>query len=1188
MSFGQTRRRLLSTAIIDPPDTSLQRLARLDDDLHHLQFQSPFQVRQTYAALLKHCGNAAALPQGRRIHAHIVASGLASDGFLGDHLLQMYGKCGSVDDAIQVFHALPRRSLFSWNFIIAAFAKNRHGRKAIEMFRSMDSAGIKPDSATLSSVLGACSSLRDLEEGRRIHGRISSGEFQSGIVVETGLVKMYARCGRLREAREVFDRIENKDVICWNSMIAAYAQGGHSAQARQLCEEMEGFGVKASDTTFAGILGACSSLEEGKKIHSRALARGLSSSIIVQNALVSMYARCSRLDVARVVFDKIESKSVVSWNAMIAACARQGEAEQALQLFERMELEPNEVTFASVFNACSLLPDHREVGKRIHDRIRGSHLEANVTVATAIVTMYGKFGKVGMARQVFNGIQHKNVVSWNAMLGAYTQNNLDREALEVYHEMVAQKVQQDEVTVVIALGISASLRLLKLGIELHELSVAHGYDSNIKVQNALISMYGKCNELDAARRVFSKVRAHDVVSWTALIVAYTQHGRNREALELYKQMEGEGMEPDKVTFTSVLSACSNTNDLELGQALHARLLARKDGFSDGVLVAALINMYVKCGRLDLSSEIFQSCKDTKAVVVWNAMITAYEQEGYSRAAVDLYDMMKQRGLDPDESTLSSILSACAELKDLEKGEQVHVEIIASRDCSQNPVVLNALISMYASCGEIREAKAVFKRMKNRDVVSWTILISAYVQGGDARRALRLYRRMLVEGVQPTEVTMLAVIAACSAMESLWEGIVIHALTDSMFFTDTAVQAALISMYARCRRLDLACQVFRQVRHLESSANCWNAMLAAYSQLGLPEEGIRLYWEMSSTGIKANEGTFAGALAACSMLGAVREGYRIHEQVSSSRYSSDLSLKTALVHMYAKCNRVDAAFHVFEQLQPDVVAWNAMIAAYAQNGYAWHALELYSKMVSESNVTPDAYTITNILSVCSNARLLDNGRTIFEQAVRQSPELERNTAVECAVFNLYAKCGKLDVATAMFERMEAKNAVCWHGIIAAYAHHGYGIETLWFYRLFELHGYKPLEPTFLCVFLACGHAGLVDECKWYFQSMIEDRITPTFDHYSCVVTVLSRAGKLEEAEDLLHSMPFNPGSVGWTSLLGACRTHGDLKRARRAADEAMELDRQDSAPYVLLSNVNIFAASGCLDHLRKKTKHNHPK
>ncbi|EFJ21657.1 hypothetical protein SELMODRAFT_106624 [Selaginella moellendorffii] len=883
MSFGQTRRRLLSTAIIDPPDTSLQRLARLDDDLHHLQFQSPFQVRQTYAALLKHCGNAAALPQGRRIHAHIVASGLASDGFLGDHLLQMYGKCGSVDDAIQVFHALPRRSLFSWNFIIAAFAKNRHGRKAIEMFRSMDSAGIKPDSATLSSVLGACSSLRDLEEGRRIHGRISSGEFQSGIVVETGLVKMYARCGRLREAREVFDRIENKDVICWNSMIAAYAQGGHSAQARQLCEEMEGFGVKASDTTFAGILGACSSLEEGKKIHSRALARGLSSSIIVQNAL--------------------------------------------------------------------------------------------------------------------------------------------------------------------------------------------------------ISMYGKCNELDAARRVFSKVRAHDVVSWTALIVAYTQHGRNREALELYKQMEGEGMEPDKVTFTSVLSACSNTNDLELGQALHARLLARKDGFSDGVLVAALINMYVKCGRLDLSSEIFQSCKDTKAVVVWNAMITAYEQEGYSRAAVDLYDMMKQRGLDPDESTLSSILSACAELKDLEKGEQVHVEIIASRDCSQNPVVLNALISMYASCGEIREAKAVFKRMKNRDVVSWTILISAYVQGGDARRALRLYRRMLVEGVQPTEVTMLAVIAACSAMESLWEGIVIHALTDSMFFTDTAVQAALISMYARCRRLDLACQVFRQVRHLESSANCWNAMLAAYSQLGLPEEGIRLYWEMSSTGIKANEGTFAGALAACSMLGAVREGYRIHEQVSSSRYSSDLSLKTALVHMYAKCNRVDAAFHVFEQLQPDVVAWNAMIAAYAQNGYAWHALELYSKM---------------------------------------------------------------------------------------------------------LHGYKPLEPTFLCVFLACGHAGLVDECKWYFQSMIEDRITPTFDHYSCVVTVLSRAGKLEEAEDLLHSMPFNPGSVGWTSLLGACRTHGDLKRARRAADEAMELDRQDSAPYVLLSNVNIFAASGCLDHLRKKTKHNHPK
>ncbi|EFJ21799.1 hypothetical protein SELMODRAFT_417058 [Selaginella moellendorffii] len=454
-------------------------------------------------------------------------------------------------------------------------------------------------------------------------------------------------------------------------------------------------------------------------------------------------------------------------------------------------------------------------------------------------------------------------------------------------------------------------------------------------------------------------------------------------------MEGEGMEPDKVTFTSVLSACSNANDLELRQALHALVLARRDGFSDGVLA----------GAVDFPE--LQGHKGGRGVECDDHGLRA---GGYSRAAVDLYDMMKQRGLDADESTLSSILSACAELKDCQK---LHV---ASKDCSQSPVVLNALIKMYASCGEIREAKAVFKRMKS-------------------------------------------------------------------------------CLRPRCAHLHVP-------RHLKSSANCWNAMLVAY------EDGVRLYWEMSSAGIKANEGTFAGALAACSMPGAVREGYRIHEQVSSSRYSSDLSLKTALVHMYARCNQVDAAFHVFEQLQPDVMAWNAMIAAYAQNGG----------------------TLSSSTARC--------GRKIFEQAVRQSPELERNTAVECAAFNLYAKCGKLDPTLTMATASTRSGSTASSSSTATN-------------RWSRLSCWRVATPA----------------------SLTSDRITPTFDHYSGVVTVLSRAVKLEEAEDLLHSMPFNPGSVGWTSLLGACGTHGHLKRARRAADEAMELDRHDSAPYVLLSNEN---------------------
>jgi len=234
----------------------LCKQGRMEEALNILGFMDHLDS-YAYASLLQGCLNIGALPEAKLVHAHMLLTGFKPDMFLGTKLMIMYAKCGCLVDAGQVFEQMPERNVVSWTAMISTCSKNGHAEEALRLFYQMQRTGVQPDHFTFSSVLPACATLAALEEGKCMHEDIIRYGLLSDIFVRNALVDMYAKCGSLQDARSLFDKMPERDVVSWSSMIAGYAQNGHFDEALKLFKQMQWTSVKSNSVTFSSVLSGC-------------------------------------------------------------------------------------------------------------------------------------------------------------------------------------------------------------------------------------------------------------------------------------------------------------------------------------------------------------------------------------------------------------------------------------------------------------------------------------------------------------------------------------------------------------------------------------------------------------------------------------------------------------------------------------------------------------------------------------------------------------------------------------------------------------------------------------------------------------------------------------------------------------------------------------------------------------------
>ncbi|XP_010247713.1 PREDICTED: pentatricopeptide repeat-containing protein At2g29760, chloroplastic-like [Nelumbo nucifera] len=488
---------------------------------------------------------------------------------------------------------------------------------------------------------------------------------------------------------------------------------------------------------------------------------------------------------------------------------------------------------------------------------------------------------------------------------------------------------------------------------------------------------------------------------------------------------------------------------------------------------------------------------------------------------------------------------------------------------------------------------------SRNPFDWNTRFRAYIDKNQHEEVLLLYLSMVTGGVPPDEFTFPLVLKACSALEKIREGKQLHAhvVKNGFLFSENVfVQNSILHMYASCGCLEIARLAFEKMT--QRTLVSWNSLISGYSRFGgYGFQAILLFVLMLKQGFVPDEFCFTVLLRACVSALAVEEAIQVHSHIIKLRFESNVLIQNSLMDMYVKFGLVEAALLLFNRMTKkdlvswnsmitglirsgdlvsaevlfnqmdvkNVVSWNTMISGYVQNGQCNEALVLFRKMQLEG-VNPNSITVVSALSACSDVGALSLGKWIHSYCKRKGL-IGSNEIVSAALVNMYAKCGDIETAHQVFESMVTRDIVSWDVMIEGFALHGRGEDALKLFRNMIREGVKPDEITLIGVLNACSHAGLVEEGLMHFQKMwVKFGVDPNLEHFTCVVDLLGRAGRLGEALQVIKGMNIAPDAVVWSVLLNACRIHGNVHLAEFVAKKIMELDPESSLNYVLLSNI----------------------
>eukprot|EP00250_Pteridium_aquilinum_P007989 c17588_g2_i1 orf=109-1581(+) len=425
-------------------------------------------------------------------------------------------------------------------------------------------------------------------------------------------------------------------------------------------------------------------------LHSAILFHELDSIASLGDHLIRFFGSHGHLLEANLAFCKTLQKSTYTWEALISAYVNLGENEKALSLYDRMRMCPSKYVCLAVLRACSNKEDIHK-GRLIHAEVVRNQLEMDLVVESCLLNMYAQCGELEDACKVFDEWAGDDVVMWNTMIAAYTMHGHGLTSLKIYEKMEQKQIKPDQITYLCLLKACAKVGFVMEGWFIHNEIIKKGFDSDVTIGNTLVDMYVKCKELVESERMFSLSR-QNVVTWNAKIAGYVQHGHNNSALDLFRQMQDQGLQPDKVTFLAVIKACSNLGAIAKGQTIHDE--ARRRGLGGDLAVNnALIHMYAKGGSVELARMVFDTLLN-RDMVSWGAMISGYVQHGYHTLASKLFCSMLFEGIKPEKVVLLCLLKACGSKEALEDGQLVHHQII-DEEIEINGAVGSTLIDMYA-------------------------------------------------------------------------------------------------------------------------------------------------------------------------------------------------------------------------------------------------------------------------------------------------------------------------------------------------------------------------------------------------------------------------------------------------------------------------------------------------------------
>ncbi|XP_050235897.1 putative pentatricopeptide repeat-containing protein At1g69350, mitochondrial [Mercurialis annua] len=705
-------------------------------------------------------------------------------------------------------------------------------------------------------------------------------------------------------------------------------------------------------TLYMPLFRACTSLRPLTQLHSHLLVTGLHHDPQATTKLIESYSQMDCLQSSKLVFETFRTPDSFMWAVLIKCHVWSNFFGEAISLYNKMihqEIPISDFIFSSIIRACAGFGD-LGIGLKVHGRIIKCGFDDDPVVETSLLGMYGDLGCVSYAQKVFVNMSTRDLVSWSSIISCYVDNGEASKGLEMFQLLLANDVELDSVTMLSIAEACGELGFLRLAKSVHGYIVTKKIGTRGPLNDSLVLMYSKCDDIFSAERIFVDVMNKSTASWTAMISCYNRKGWLRRALEVFVEMLESKVEPNVVTILAVLSSCAGFSLLREGKSVHCYSIKHIELYDDS-LGPPLIELYAKCSKLSYCDKVIHTIGKGN-VVSWNMLISVFVSGGLFKEALEIFVQMQRLGLIPDSYSLSSCVSACANGGLLWFGRELHCYAVKGHILDE--FVQNSLIDMYSKCGFVDLAYLVFNRIERKSVVAWNSMISGFCQNGNSLEAISLFDEMYINCLDMNELTLLAALQACSHMGHLGKGKWLHhKIIAYGAKNDLFIDTALIDMYAKCGELPTARKVFDSMS--EKSVVSWSAMIAGYGTHGNIDAAISLFTQMIQIGIKPNDITFMNILSACSHSGYVEEGKLYFNSMQDFRVEPNSEHFACMVDLLSRAGDLDEAYRIIKSMPHPAEAsiWGALL-----NGCRIHRridmIRRIEKEVSEMKTDDSGY------------------------------------------------------------------------------------------------------------------------------------------------------------------------------------------------------------------------------------------
>ncbi|KAK1296544.1 Pentatricopeptide repeat-containing protein [Acorus calamus] len=555
----------------------------------------------------------------------------------------------------------------------------------------------------------------------------------------------------------------------------------------------------------------------------------------------------------------------------------------------------------------------------------------------------------------------------------------------------------------------------------------------------------------------------------------------------------------------------------------------------------------------------------KTVACWSTMIHGYAINGYSLESLRLFKTMQALGLPPNSFTFVGVLAGSTGLGSLNLARCVHACVLKNGLVS-HLYVGTALLDNYAKCGSVGNSYEVFKGIEEPGLVSYSAMITAFIDNRLFEDALSLFGRIRSLGLAPNSITMLSIVRGCASIGSIWLCENMHGYIVKLGLDlNASVMNSVLDMYISFDDFDTAVEAFEKMTIQDVIS--WTSLMRFLVQNGRAREALKMFSRMRIDGVNPDALVMVILTTACALLGDSLNGRLIHSQIIVCGLSSELPITNTLIAFYSKSRDLRSARATFDSMvEKSLVSWTAMINGCVQNRQPCDGMKLLIMMRREEDFEVDSVLVLCSLMACAELAVLELGEQLHAYIFKAG--FCKFKLVQNSLVTTYSKCGHAKIAHRVFREMDCQDNVSWNAIISGYGFNGDGASALALFHDMERSGEETDERSYTSVLSACSHSGLADQGMEIFNHMLrEGKVRPSAEHYGCVVDMLARAGRFEEAKGLVNSISLEGIHLdAWMALLGGCRIHDEVGLAELAADRVIKSGLKDAGHVVLLSNL----------------------